>query len=112
MSYPTYNELTEMISRTHGAFTVMDSSLLNKQGRRTKTMWKFLRQACIESRDIDDMLTHLSLLMDELVEKSSLAIIDTGCVRETVADLRRWVMTNVDRTIWQEYPMIVNPYAA
>ena len=110
--YPTFTDLQNICRRQDSAFQMMTSSLLTREGRLTKDMWKCTNKAFSEATDLEDALTRLSLIMDELVEKSSCSFYDRSYLRECVNNLRRWVIVHVDRSIWSEFPVITNPYAA
>lgn len=110
--YPTFDQLQGICARQNAAFSMMTSSLLTREGRLTKDMWRCTDKAFAEATDLDDALTRLCLIMDELVERSSCSFYDRSYIRDCIKNLRRWVIVHVDRTIWEEFPLIVNPYAA
>lgn len=111
-NYPTYKELRLSIARQYAAFQMMDSSLLTVEGRVTREMWRRIAEAFYHSNDLADALTNICLSMDELLEKASLTLYNAKHIRSVVLGMRHWVVSNVSRDVWSQYPMIVNPDAA
>ena len=111
-NYPTYKELRLIIARQYAAFQMMDSSLLTVEGRVTREMWRRIAEAFYHASCLEDALTNISCAMDDLLEKAGLALYNARQIRSVVMGMRRWVIANVPRDVWSQYPMIVNPDAA
>ena len=111
-NYPTYKELRLIVARQYAAFQMMDSSLLTMEGRVTREMWRRIAEAFYHAACLDDALTNISCIMDDMLEKASLTFYNARQIRAVVMDMRQWVIANVPRDVWSQYPMIVNPDAA
>ena len=112
MTYPNFKQLQTICKRYDNTFSRIDSSMLTRQGKLTRDMWRCTNKAFSEATDLEDALTRLSLIMDELMEKLNYTMYDSSYIRDSVKNIRSWVVVHVDHAIWSEYPMIANPWAA
>lgn len=110
--YSKFEELQHLAKRYNAHFSAIDSSMLTRQGKLTRDMWKAVNDAFSEAINLEDALTRLSFTLDELVEKMDYSIYDHSYLRDSIKNIRLWVRVHIDHSIWEDYPLIANPFAA
>lgn len=110
--YSKFEELQHLAKRYNAHFSAIDSSMLTRQGKLTRDMWKAVNDAFSEATDLEDALTRLSFIMDDMADKMYISIYDSAYIRDSIKNIRRWVVVHVDHSIWEDFPVIANPWAA
>ena len=111
-SYSNFQQLRSLAHKYNTIFSTLDSSMLSREGKLTRDMWRAIDRAFAPAINLEDALTRLSLHVDELSEKRNNAMFDSTYIQQSIRSIRKWVTIHVDHAIWSEYPTFVNPWAA